>query len=297
MGGKSSQETRANSTTQQDPWKLAMPDLQQAFAAIGPQWNNVNPTGNENNAFAGLEANAAAGNPYAGRIGGLADDLLAGGTDRTGMVQGSYDTLKGSLTPYTTMNTDPYQNEAFSKYAGLLGTDATNSVKAQYEAAGYNPSAGTFGKSIAEGVGRAVAPVWAQERNNLEAQKMGAINGLYQGGNTTAGLLSGLDQTALGNRTQGVNTARDALAANDAPYNRMLDIASQQRGLPLSNIAQLQNLILPMAQLGGTSNTDSFSNTTKQMSPVEEAQGWANVAGKLFGAPGIGGGGAARGWF
>jgi hypothetical protein len=275
----------------------AMPDLKQAFAAIGPQWNNVNPTGNENNAFAGLEANAAAGNPYAPKIGGLADDLLSGGTDRTGMVQGSYDTLKGSLTPYTTMNTDPYSNEAFSKYAGLLGTDATNSVKAQYEAAGYNPSAGTFGKSIAEGVGRAIAPVWAQERNNLEAQKMGAINGLYQGGNTTAGLLSGLDQTALGNRTQGVNTARDALAANDAPFNRMLDIEAQSAACRCQHRATA-NLILPMAQLGGTSNTDSFSNTTKQMSPVEMAQGWTNVAKRLVRCAGhVGGGGAARGWF
>lgn len=297
MGGKSSQETRANSTTQQEPWAAAMPDLQRAFANIAPQWNNVGTTGNENNAFAGLEANAAAGNPYAGKIGGLADDLLSGGTDRTGMVQGSYDAFKGSMTPYTTMDTDPYSNEAFSKYAGLLGTDATNSVKAQYEAAGYNPSAGTFGKSVAEGVGRAVAPVWAQERNNLEAQKMGAINGLYQGGNATAGLLSGLDQTALGNRTQGVDAARNALAAKDSPFNRMLDVEAQRRGLPLQNIAQLQSLILPMAQLGGTSNTDSFSNTTKQASPMEMAQGWTNVAKNLFGAPGLSGGGAARGWF
>jgi hypothetical protein len=70
MGGKSSQETRANSTTQQDPWALAMPDLKQAFAAIGPQWNNVNPTGNENNAFAGLEANARRAIPTPARSAG-----------------------------------------------------------------------------------------------------------------------------------------------------------------------------------------------------------------------------------
>lgn len=297
MGGKSSQENRTQSTTKQDPWYMQIPALGHITSAVTEQFPNAQVTGNEQNALEGLTANAQAGNPYAPQIGLLANDLLSGGKDRTGMVQSNLDEYRAGLLPYTTQDTNPYSNEAFTKYASQLGTDALNTVKGQYAAAGYDPSAMSFGKSVAEGVGRAVAPVWAQERNNLEAQKGAALSAMYGAGNTSAGILSGMDQQSFGNRQAGVDVARSALTARDSPFTRMLDIEAQRRGMPLQNIAQLQSLILPMAQLGGTSNTDSFSKTTKQASPLEMAQGWLKVGegvGKMAASMGSGG---AGGWF
>lgn len=297
MGGQSKQETTSSSTTQQDPWRRSLPDLNQAFERLTSQWDNSGATLKEKDAISNLEANAANGNPYSANIGLLANDLLSGGKDRTGMVQDAYDQYKGGLLPYTTMSTDPYSNDAFTKYAGQLSTDALNTVKGQYAAAGYDPSAMTFGKSVAEGVGRAVAPVWAQAQSDLENRKLGAINSLYQGGNTTAGLLSGMDQTALGNRVQGVTTANDALTARDSPYTRMLDLEGQARSLPLQNISQMLSLILPMAQLGGTSNTNSQSTTTKTPGVMDTAIGWSGAFKNVFGGGGNGAGAGAGGWF
>jgi hypothetical protein len=171
------------------------------------------------------------------------------------------------------MNTDPYSNQAFTKYSDQLTTDALNQVKGQYAGAGYTPETGTFGKSVAEGVGRAVAPVWAQERSNLEAQKMGAINSLYQGGNTTAGLLSGLDQTALANRQAGIGVSSAAQQAKDAGYERQLQVEQMARGLPVQNLAQIENLLLPIAQLGGTQNTHSVSTAEKQTPMGQQIMG------------------------
>jgi hypothetical protein len=101
-----------------------------------------------------------------------------------------------------------------------------------------------------------------------------------------------MDQQKFGNQQAGVDVANRALMAKDAPWTRVLDIEQQRRASPLGNIANLQSLILPMAGLGGTSNTDSYSKSTKQASPVEVAQGWTKVAGNVVGA-----GNGMKGWF
>jgi hypothetical protein len=307
MGGKKTQTTTSNSnsnaTSQTSPWEQTRPALDSILNQVTGMTKSLGLTGNENSALGGLEANAMQGNPYAPAIGNLANDLLAGGTDRTGMVQDNLKELRGGLLPYTTLDTNPYSNEAFTKFTDQLSGDALNKVKAQYAAMGYDPSTASFGKSVAEGTGRAVAPVWLQAQNDLEGRKLGAISGLYGAGNTTAGMLSNLDQTALGNRQAGVGTAASALQARDAPFQRMLEIEAQRQGLPMQRAAMAENLILPAAQSFGRTETDSESsqsNTTTQSggNPFQQIFGGALTGlGLLAGGP-AGGllGGGLGGW-
>jgi hypothetical protein len=245
-----------------DPWARTTPTLDQLINQVNGRVGDVGLSGEEQVALQGLADNARAGNPYAGGIGRLATDLLGGGFDRSPYVTRAYDELHDSLLPYTTASTNPYDNEAFAKTIGFLSNDITDRIRSQYAGAGYSPTgAGDFTKTLGEGIARGVAPAWLQAQNELENRKLGAINSLYGAGNTTAGLLSGFDQAALGNRRAGVDVAQSALAANDAPYARMLEIEAQRRGIPLQNIAGLQNLIVPMARLGGTSNATTNSAT------------------------------------
>jgi hypothetical protein len=278
MGGKSQQQQTQSSTTR--PLAEAMPHITGLLDQLKPQLNNTGLTGNENTALAGLTANAQAGNPYADQIGSLATDLLGGGIDRTGIAQGAYDQLKTSLTPYTTMDTNPYSNEAFTKATSYLSNDITDRIKSQYAGAGYSPvTSGDFSGQLGEGISKGVAPAWLQAYNDMEGRKLGAIEGLYQGGNATAGLLSGLDQTALGNRVAGIDASTAAQTAKDSGYERLLQVEAMKRGLPLQNIAQLESLIIPMAQLGQT--TTGQATQTNQMSPAQQAWGWMNAFGNL----------------
>jgi hypothetical protein len=102
-----------------------------------------------------------------------------------------------------------------------MSDDITNRIKSQYAGAGYSPvSSGDFAKTLGEGISRGIAPTWLQANNDLENRKLGAMNSLYSAGGQTAGLLSGLDQTALGNRATGIGAADAALRRGTSPIRR-----------------------------------------------------------------------------
>lgn len=296
MGGSSSKQENYQQKSTSEPWRPTLPALGQTLNQINAQWDNIGLSGNEQVALNGLSESAQAGNPYAGKIGNLADELFTGGIDRTGMVKDAYSELRQGLLPYANSNTNPYENEAFTKATGYMSDDIMNRIKSQYAGAGYSPvSSGDFGKQVGEGISRGVAPTWLQGYENMEGRKLGAINTMYGAGNTTAGILSGMDQQALGNKMQAPGMARQAMDAQDAGKLRLIEIEKMRRGLPVENIAQLANLIIPMAQLGGTQNTEGQRNTQSTMSPVEQAQRWASTAASVFGAP-AGGQSAAKGF-
>lgn len=275
MGGnnKTTQTQTTNQTTKTNPWERTIPTLDKVTGLIDSQTGNTAPTGNELGALDTLTANAQAGNPYAPQIGSFASDLLGNG-ERTGMVRDAYSGLQAGLSPYTTMESDPYKNEAFTKATGFMSDDIMDRIKSQYAGAGYSPvGVGDFGKTVGEGIARGVAPTWLQAYNDLENRKLGAVQGLYNAGNQTASAL-----TDMGARGIGASTA--AQQAKDSGAERLLSIESMRRGLPLQNIAQLQDLIVPMAQLGGTSNMQgTTTGTTESETPLWQQLVGAGVGG------------------
>lgn len=282
-GGSPKTTTTTQSKT--DPYGPTIGPLNDVIGQLRGQIGNTAPTGNETSALDAMTRNAQAGNPYAGGIAGLAGDLLKGGTDRTGMVSGAYGDFKSAMSPYTTMDTNPYSNPSFVNATNVMSNNIMDRIKGQYAGAGYTPtSSGDFGQQVARGISQGVAPAWLQANNDMENRKLGAISGTYGGANTTAGLLSGLDQTALGNRQAGVGASSAALQAQDSPYVRMMQIEAQRRGLPLSGIGGLENLLLPIAQMGGTQNG---TNVQEQHVPLaQQIMGGAMGGVGMLGASG-----------
>jgi hypothetical protein len=287
MGGTSKQTQ--NSETRQSsefaPWDQAVAPVQDLIHNVRSRTGATNLSNTEQQAFGALQSNAETGNPYAGSIDSLAKTLFAGGgPDRTGMVQTAYNDVRKGMLPYTTMDTNPYSNEAFTKATGYLTQDIQDRINSQYAGAGYSPvRTGSYGGDLAEGVAKGVAPVWLQAYNDLEGRKMGAIQGLYSAGNQTAGILSGLDQTKLGNQQAGVGMAQSALNARDAPFMRMLELEQAKFATPAQRDAMLASLIVPMAQLGGSQTGISYGKQegTKTMSDAEQAWGWMKAGGDL----------------
>jgi hypothetical protein len=145
-GGKSSSETRTQTSTKQDPYHTSIPGLRQLGYHTEREFNNVDLSGTESGAISGLLHNANQGNPFSGRIGLLADDMLTGGKDRTGMVSTNLDEYRTALQPYATGGTNPWEDADFSRMVTNVSGDAMDKVKAQYAAAGYNPSAEAGGQ-------------------------------------------------------------------------------------------------------------------------------------------------------
>jgi hypothetical protein len=277
MGGESSSQQMQATSSKTEPWKKTIPALEGIIGQAQGQLKNAPITGAETSAINSL--GSLGNNPYLSQINSLTSDLFGGGKDRTGMVQGSYDTLKGSLTPYTNMDTNPYSNEAFNKATSYMTDDIMNRVKSQYAGAGYSPTGvGDYGKSVGEGVARGIAPTWLQASNDLENRKLGAISGLYGAGNTSAGLLSGMDQNALTNRFSGAGMSQMANTGREEEFRRTLEAEALKRGIPLQALAGISSLIVPMAQLGQQSTGTSYGQGTQQMSG---AQQFATIAGGI----------------
>lgn len=246
---------------------------------------DVGLTGAQSGALDTLAGNAQNAGRYAPQIGQLANDLFAGGTDRTGQVQGNLDQYNSRLSPYIGMDTNPYSNEAFTKFTSGLQSDLTDSLKSQYAGAGYSPtSSGDYGQQLGQGIAKGVAPAWMQAYYNNEGMKRGAIDASYGAGNQTAGMLSTLDQTALGNRMQGAGVGQAQISAENAPAMQQLMVEAQRRGIPIQNIAQLSSLIVPMAQLGQQQSGTSETQTQIPMGQQLLGAGLAG-AGLLGGIP------------
>jgi hypothetical protein len=298
------QTTTARAVT--EPYRPAVPALNDLVARIGGGLGNIDATAAETGALDRLAARAGADHPWAARFGVLADDLFKGGPDRAPIVADAYAAYKQGLAPTAAGHwLDPGNNPAIRPWLDAMSEDVTNRVNATFSAGGRDLSPAHAG-TLAKGIAQAQAPVLADLFNQERGRQLGAIGDLYRGGLSTASALSGLDQTALGNRQAGVNVANAALSAADAGDNALLAIEARRRGLPLQNLSALAQLLVPIAGLGRTTESHETKTTEMRQDPTRAILGGVLGGLSLLGgnpmgllgvgqaAAGLAGGGAGR---
>jgi hypothetical protein len=211
-------------------------------------------TAAEDAALRSLSGLAAAGNPYAGAIGGAASELLGGGPDRTPMINDAYQQYQRALQPFASgAHVDPSANPFYSTVADTIGTDVENRLKGMYAGSGRDPAgAGNYGYNLARGIAEGTAPVFQNQYNLERGRQLDAITGMYGAGNTTGGLLSSLDRARLANMQAGIGAADAALNAQMWGPTQMLAVEAQRRGIPLQALAAQYGMVLPAAQAFGT---------------------------------------------
>lgn len=289
MGGSSKTTQQTSSVT--EPWSKTIPGLEGIISKTMPLIDTAGLNSTESSLLDQLSANAGAGNPYAPKINALATDLLGGGVDRTPMVSDAYANLQTQLQPFASGGfVDPEQNPALQKYLSVISDDIQNRVNAQFAGAGRDLSGMNQG-AVARGISEGLAPTMLNAYNTERDRQLGAISGLYSGANTTAGLLSNLDQTSLGNRSAGIDASTAALQANDSSLNRQLEIEAQRRNIPMQNLQNVSGILGPIAQLGQQS---SQTTTSTQKQPLGQ-----QIIGGLIGGMGLAGqmgGFGSSGW-
>jgi len=285
MGGQSSSTTTQNSTTA--PWAAAQPAITGILGQLQTQLGNTGLTGQETGALNQLEQNAGQAGQYAPAISDYAKSLLAGGgaTGQAGNVNANYQRYVDQTNPLASnMNYDPRNTPGFSDALNTTIGDITNSTNGQFAAAGRDFS-GMNSQALGRGILQGIAPTIAAQYNQNVQNQQGAAGNLYQAGNTTAGLQTGMTQQALANQGQGIPAAQAATEAANAPANAVLQAEAARRGIPVQALGLLAQIGIPIAGLG--SQSSGTATGTQQMSGADQfgkiAGGIASL-GSMFGS-------------
>jgi hypothetical protein len=288
MGGQTTTTQNTNQQSQTQPWAAAQPQLLGLLGNLGNLDTGVSP---QQAAAAGALTGAAGNLPsFAPQITATANTLFGGGPSYGGILSGAYNNVQGALTPYLDpARLDPMSTPGFSRALGLMGSNITNQINDQFAAAGRDLSPGNT-QALAYGLAQGEAPAIASQYNANASNQLAAANALYGAASGTAGGLTNLSQTALGNQLQGATLAGQIPGLLTAPAQAQLAAANAAHGLPLQNLAQYAGLLTPLAQLGSQTLGMSQGTTTQSVPLSQQLIGGAIGGLGLFsGLGGLGG--------
>ena len=221
----------------------------------------------------------------------MANNLLSGGGANSfaPMVNQAYQTYQNQVSPTASgQYLDPNTNPFFQNTTNTIMQDAQRQIEGMYAGSGLNPvGSSSFATQLGRGVAQGVAPTFANTYEQERQNQLGAASNLFGAGGQTAGLLSGLNQTSLGNMQAGIGAA--GAADQSAQYGPLLQLQAQSMatGIPLQTLAAQMGLVAPAAAQFGTQTGSSAGNvqgtqTTQQQNPL-----WQAIAGGLIGGTGL----------
>ncbi len=279
MAGESKQTQTQSSTT--NPWEPAQGALKGILGQLDPLIANSGLSPASSGAIDQLQQSANQGNPFSGQINDFTSNLLNGGgaNAQAGNIQSGFDAYKAQTNPLASnTNYDPMQTPGLAQQLQNIMSDVGGGINSQFAAAGRDMS-GANQQAWARGVTQGMAPVLTNQYNqNVQNQQQAAGN-LYSAGNTTSGLLSGLNQQGLTNQQQGMTNSADALAAKDYGASQTLKLEQLKKSLPAEALGLLAQIGIPIAGLGGQST--GTSETTKQDSPMTQFMQFGQGLGSL----------------
>jgi hypothetical protein len=262
LGGTSKSETTQNSTTA--PWQPAQSTLTGILGQINGLLPQTGITGAQTNALNTIEQNGANVGQYAPAVQDYTKNLLGGGgaTDQAGNINNAYQQYQAQTQPLAS-NTDynPYNTPGFKDAINTLTSDITNNTNGTFAAAGRDFSGANM-QTLGRGITQGIAPTIAAQYNQNVQNQQGAAGNLYNAGNTTGGLLSGLNQQSLANKGAGISAIGAGQDALNSGANNTIAAEAQRLGIPVQNLGMLAQLGIPIAGLG--SQSSGTSNTTKQ---------------------------------
>lgn len=269
MGGTSTSTQQSQQQSRLTPWAPAASGLEGVLGALSPSTTTLAGTPLENQAFAALDANAQAPNPYAAPMQGAALAELAGAPDyanAAGMLTNGYGATASTLAPYTTGSAfDPSTNPALAAELAAVNGQVQNAVNPLFSAAGRLASPANA-KAIAQGIAQGDAPILQGAAQN----QLTAASALSGAGAATAAGLGNLDAGNAAILSQGLANAPGAYAAQNFGPQALLSAAQAQQQLPISTAGLLSSIYDQPAAQFGTQNASGSTTGTQTMSPMQE---------------------------
>ncbi len=275
----SSESQYQNSTIA--PWLQAQPALQGILGQLDTNLNRTGLTGAEDTALHTITRNAANANAqYTPQLTSLMDWLNSGGgaNETSPMVNDAYAEYQRRLNPVA--NGDMIgKNSGLAPYLDTLRSDITNQVNGSFAAAGRDFS-GANQQALTRGISQGLAPVIANQYNTDIASQRSAADALYGAGNTTSGILAGLNREANANRGAGAAMIPGITSMQDAEANAVLQAEAKRRGVPAEALSLLAKIGVPIASLGQQSSGSGYSQSSSDMSSNAAGIGFSNQQGR-----------------
>ncbi len=269
--GTSSQNTQQQQQSTTSPWGPSQPVLNNLLSSLVGL--KTAPTAGQT-AATGALTTAAGGLPnYGAAAGGVTSGLLGG--DPTGLLGSSLSAYQNNVNPIASASLDPTQTPGIQNVLSTIRADIGKQVNDQFAGAGRDLS-GMNQQTLARGISQGEAVPLLNQYNQNVSNVLGANQGLFGAGQGTAGAITGNQQAGLG-------AASQQPGLQLAPALAQLQAAQTKYNLPLSNLAGLEGLTLPIAGLGGQSVGSGSSNTTLNpsiLSQIAQAVGMFSGGGK-----------------
>lgn len=288
-----------NQNAQTGPWSASEPLLRNIMGQLGGFSTGVTPGQSE--ALAGMESAAGALPNFGDDATGVVRNFMGSQPKYDGMLTGALGDYEGGLSPYLSDSfLDPMSTPGFSDALKGIQGNITNQINSQFAAAGRDLSPGNT-TALAEGLMSGSAPMLLEQYNRNMGTQRGAQDALLSARGGYAGMLSDMDQTALGNQAQGVSMAGSVPGLYMNPSAAQFDVANTGYGLPYQNLGMLQGLALPVAGMGTSSTGSSMGSTsgttggnfsstgtqTGKQTNTKNTDPWANIIGGVVGGVGL----------
>ena len=262
-GGQTTTQQQQQSSVS-NPWGPSQSLLQGILGQLGNQ--STAPSMQQQGAIQNLY-NATGSLPnFTPAATDTANLLLSGGNAgaQAGNVQGAYNNLQSTLSPYLSSSyLNPMQTPGFSDALKTVNSDISNQVNDQFAAAGRDLSPGNS-TALARGLSQGEGQLISNQFNQNVAAQQGAAGTLYGAGNTTAGMLSGMNQQGLQNMLSGGQFAGMIPSLATGGSLAQLQAANMGAQLPYQNLGWLESLAVPIAGLGGQTSGQGTGSTTQQ---------------------------------
>jgi hypothetical protein len=288
VGAQQQQNTTA-------PWLAAQPFLSGILGQLQGSLGSTQLSPSELSGLQGLNNWAGYSSQFLPQVTGLTGNLLSGGNamDQAGTINDAYKRYQmqllgsGLIDP---KNLNPMNTPGFGDALKTINSDISNQINQQFAGAGRDFS-GMNAQTLARGLSQGEGALIQNQYNQNVANQLGAYGSLYNAGNTTGGLLSGLNQQRIANALQGINTNQAGQDIANQGYQQWLNTGAYSRMAPLQALQMLAGLGVNLGGLGSISNSlGSLSGTTQNVG-YGSLQGsanpglldWLNTASKLFG--------------
>jgi hypothetical protein len=269
MGGKSTTTKTDTTSSTTAPWLEAQPTLTGILGQLNSGLGSTGVTGAENTALHNLVVNAGNANQYAPQINSLIGDLFSGGgaSAQSGNINQAYQDYQRRLSPMADGSMIG-QNSGLKPYLDTIAGDVQQRVNGMFAGAGRDLSGANL-QALGRGIAAGQAPVIAGQYNADVANMRGAADSLYGAGNTTGGLLTGLNQQGLANRQAGLGMSNVVSDQFNNAQKQVLEAEAIRRGIPVQALGLLANIGIPIAGLGSNNTGKGTSTGEHEMSGVD----------------------------
>lgn len=255
MGGSSGSQTgQTSQNTVSNPWAPSQPLLQSILGQLSSQGTGVTP--GQQAGVANLQS-AASGLPNFGAQGAnIAANYLSGAAN-TG-VQNATGALTNNLSGIANpASLNPMNTPGMATSLQYLQNQIANQVNGQFAGAGRDLSPANS-QALGYGEAGGLAPILTGQYNQNVSNMTGANQNIFNAANMA-------NQSYLQNAGFGLGAASGQPGLALAPGQAQLGAANTAYGLPFSNIGTPEQMVLPIAGLGGqTQSNGTFNSQTQQ---------------------------------